>query len=116
MYGLWTSDYGYPQTGRKKVQDFTDCGSGRVTKEELLEAYKVWREKDEEYRKNMYELVQGQIEVTQRVAVVRQGVEAPEAAFAVPGRDYKKIILPVLFLFAAAAAVFCVVRKKRKQR
>ncbi len=101
---------------RKKVQDFTDCGSGRVTKEELLEAYKVWREKDEEYRKNMYELVQGQIEVTQRVAVVRQGAEAPEAAFAVPGRDYKKIILPVLFLFAAAAAVFCGVRKKRKQR
>ena len=90
--------------------------AANLAKEELLEAYKVWREKDEEYRKNMYELVQGQIEVTQRVAVVRQGAEAPEAAFAVPGRDYKKIILPVLLLFSAAAAVFCGVSKKRKQR
>ena len=84
---------------RKKVQDFTDCGSGNVTEEELLEAYDAWRKEDATYRQSMYELAQDEIQITQRIAIVRQGVKAPKAAFMVPGRDYGKAALVLAAIF-----------------
>lgn len=102
---------------RKQVQNSTDCGSGRVTEEELAEAYETWREEDAAYRRSMYELAQEGIRVTKRVAVVRRGAQVPEAAFFVPGRNYKKIaaVIMIFVTGAAAAVVFYAKRKKRKQ-
>lgn len=101
---------------RKKVQDSTDCGSGEVTEEEILKAYEVWQEEDRAYRKNMYELVQGEIQVTERIAIVRQGVEAPAAAFRIPGRDYKKVIFVILVIGVALGGIFYWRGKKKKQQ
>lgn len=100
---------------RKKVQDFTTCGSGSVTEEELLEAYQVWQEKDATYRRSMYDLAQEEIQVTERVAIVQQGVEAPKAAFSIPGKDYKKgvIVLVPMIGFMGGGMLY---RKKRKQK
>ena len=100
---------------RKKVQDFTDCGSGEVTEDELLKAYEIWKEEDTTYRKNMYELVSEEIQVTERIAIVQQGVEAPEAAFRIPGRNYKKAAAAVLAVGAVLGSLFYYWRKKKKQ-
>lgn len=101
---------------RKNVQNFTDCGSGEVTEEELQKAYEIWREEDAAYRRNMYELVQGEIRVTERIAIVRQGAEAPDAAFRIPGRSYKKAAAAALMLGAVVGSVLYWSRKKKKQQ
>lgn len=101
---------------RKKVQDFTDCGSGAVTEAEILEAFEAWHKEDQAYRQDMYQLARQEIEITERIAIVQQGAAAPEDAFAAPGKSYKRMAAAG---FAAAAVMggclFCVWRRRRRK-
>ena len=100
---------------RKVVENLTDCGSGETTEEELQEAYQTWSEEDAQYRQGMYELVRERLQDTERIAIVRQGAQAPDAAFKVPGNGWKKAAAAIGLvsgtILTAAAGYFVFKRK-----
>ena len=103
-------------TYREVVQDFTDCGSGQTTEEELETAYQTWKEEDTSYRQGMQELVQEGIQTKERIAIVRQDMEVPDAVFELPGSIHKKAIAAVIVLgtvLAGVCALFFIRRRKR---
>lgn len=101
---------------RKKVQDATDCGSGTVTETEILEAYETWQKEDAAYRRDMYQLARQETEITERIAIVQQGTEAPEEAFAAPGKSYKALAGAGLAVMVITAGCLLYMRRRRKRK
>ena len=99
---------------REIVQNFTDCGTGETTEEELLAAYQTWQEEDTQYRQNMYELAQERTGTVERVAIVRQGTLAPDEAFKTPVSSHKKAAVFILTAgVLLSAAGWCFIRKRK---
>ena len=99
---------------REIVQNFTDCGTGETTEEELLAAYQTWQEEDTQYRQNMYELAQERTGTVERVAIVRQGALAPDEAFKTPVSSHKKAAVFILTAgVLLSAAGWCFIRKRK---
>lgn len=88
---------------RKLVQNYTDCGSGAVTAEDIAAGYADWQPKDAEYREAMYTSARTCIQAVHRVAIVRQGVTPPKAALSAPGGSSRKL------LFVGVAGGFAVI-------